>query len=330
MRAWQITRLGQPEDALELVESPDRAPAAGEVAVRVRAAALGFPDLLLCRGEYHDKPDLPFTIGGEAAGVVVEVGPDVDGIDVGDRVIVTAGETVGGTLASRLVVPADRILPAPVGMPLEQAAAFFVAYQTSYMALFRRGNLRSGETLLVHGASGGIGSAAVQLGKAVGARVIAVAGGPVKAEVCRRLGADEVIDHREEDFVAVVKELTGGRGADVIYDSVGGDVFDRSRRCIAVEGRLLVVGFAGGTIPQFSVNHALLKNYSVVGFRTRPFRDDPVYVREVHDALCDFHSRGLVSPLVDTVDFDAVPKAVGELGERTVFGRLVVQVPEVD
>ncbi|KXF49986.1 alcohol dehydrogenase [Rhodococcus sp. SC4] len=328
MRAWQITSLGQPEQALEVVELPDRAPAVGEVAVRVDAAALGFPDLLLCRGDYHDKPDLPFTIGAEAAGVVAAVGPGVKGAAVGDRVIVTSGETVGGTLADRLVVPEDRILPVPAGMPSEQAAAFFVAYQTSYMALFRRAGLRRGETLVVHGASGGIGSAAVQLGRAAGARVIAVAGGPVKAEVCERLGADEVIDHTVTDFVAAVKELTGGRGADVIYDSVGGDVFDRSRRCIAVEGRLLVVGFAGGTIPQLPVNHALLKNYSVVGFRTRPFRDDPAYVREVHDALSEFHSRGLVTPLVQTVDFGDVPKAVHELGERTVVGRLVVQVSQ--
>lgn len=328
MKAWQITRLGEPEQALHLVEVPSLPVAAGEVEVRVSAVGLGFPDLLLCGGKYHDKPELPFTIGAEASGTVVEVGAQVKGVAVGQRVVVTPGETVGGLLSERLVVPAERVLPVPDSMSDEQAAAFFVAYQTSYMGLFRRADLRAGETLLVHGASGGVGSAAIQLGKAIGARVIAVAGGADKVAVCRDLGADEVIDHQQTDFVEAVKELTGGRGADVIYDPVGGETFDRSRRCIAVEGRLLVVGFAGGTVPTLPVNHALLKNYSVVGFRTRPFRDDPCYVREVHDELCGFHAEGFVTPLVETVGFDDVPKSVRRLGERTVVGRLVVRMEQ--
>lgn len=324
MIAWQIRDIGTPDEVVRPTEVPEPECGTGEVLVDVRAVALGFPDYLLAVGRYHDKPDLPFTLGGEAAGVVLAVGDDVRSVVPGQRVIVAPDETVGQRLAERVSVREDLVLPIPDAMPMKEAAALFVAYQTAYMGLFRRANLHAGETLLVHGGSGGVGSAAVQLGKAVGASVIAVAGGKAKAEICRSLGADVVVDHTREDFVARVKELTGGAGADVVFDPVGGDTFDRSRKCIAVEGRLLVVGFASGTVPQFGVNHALLKNYSVVGFRTRPFRDDPVYRRQVHDALVEHYVHGRIRPLVETVAFTEVCKALNRLGNREVVGRLVV------
>lgn len=326
MRAWQIVRNGAPEDALRLRDLPAPAAGPGEAVVDVAAAALGFPDYLLATGDYHDKPPLPFTIGGEAAGTVTATGDGVDLVAVGDRVVVAPGVTVAGRLAEQVSVPADLLLPIPDEMHWAEAAALFVAYHTSHIGLFRRGGLREGETLLVHGASGGIGSAAVQLGKAVGARVIAVAGGQAKSDICRQLGADIVVDHRVEDFVSVVKQLTGGRGADVIYDPVGGEVFDRSRRCVAVEGRIVVAGFASGVLPQLPVNHALIKGYSIVGFRTRPFRDDPVYRREVHDDLVAMYRRGAIRPLVEPMPFDDTVKALRRIGDRDVVGRIVVRV----
>ena len=313
MRAWQVEAVGDPEDVMRLADVPEPAPGPGEVVVEVAAAALGFPDLLTCQGLYHDKRPVPYTPGGEFTGTVG-----------GRRVIVNPGGA--GSLAERTAVREEALHPVPDDMPDAKAAALFVAYQTSYMALHRRAHLAAGETLLVHAAAGGIGSAAVQLGKAAGATVIATAGGPEKVRVCRELGADAVIDYRAEDFVPVVKELTDGRGADVIYDPVGGDVFDRSRRCVAVEGRILVVGFASGRIPELKVNHALLKNYSVVGFRTRPFREDPVYRREVHDDLLRLYARGAIDPLVTEVPFDAAPAALARVGARDSVGRIVVRV----
>lgn len=326
MRAWQIVRNGAPEDAVEMRDLPAPAAGPGEAVVDVAAAALGFPDYLLATGDYHDKPPLPFTISGEAAGTVTTIGDGVNGIAVGDRVVVAPGVTIAGRLAEQVSVPADLLLPIPDQMSWAEAAALFVAYHTAHIGLFRRGGLQGGETLLVHGASGGVGSAAVQLGKAVGARVIAVAGGQAKTDICRQLGADVVVDHRVEDFVSVVKQATDGRGADVIYDPVGGEVFDRSRRCVAVEGRIVVVGFASGVLPQLPVNHALIKNYSVVGFRTRPFRDDPVFRRDVHDDLIAWYRRGAIRPLVESRPFEDTVKALRRIGDRDVIGRIVMEL----
>lgn len=326
VKAWQIREIGEPDQAVVCVDlsPPELGP--GQVRVEVACVALGYPDYLLAVGRYHDKPALPFVIGGEASGVVREVGAGVDSVVPGQRVVVAPGETVGERLAGEVVVSADLVLPIPYSMPSDEAAALFVAYQTSHMGLFRRAQLRAGEVVLVHGAAGGVGSAAVELAKAADARVIAVAGGAEKAALCRDLGADDVIDHRTEDFVARTKELTNGRGADVVYDPVGGDVFERSLRCVAVEGRVLVVGFASGIVPKAPVNHALLKNYSIVGFRTRPFRDDPVYRRQVHDDLIGLYERGSIRPRVERVAFEDVPKALVRLGNREVTGRLVVHL----
>lgn len=328
MRAWQVIGTGNPADVVNLVEIDEPQISEKQSLIKMEAASVGFPDYLLARGQYHDKPAVPFLIGGEGVGRVVRVGLQTSGFDVGDRVIVVAGRSHSGHLAEFVVADPDQLLPVSESMPAEHAAALFVAYQTSYVGLYRRAALTAGETLVVHGASGGIGSAAIQLGKARSATVIAVAGGERKAEACRQLGADYVIDHHNEDFVARVKDITDGRGADVIYDSVGGDVFDRSRRCIAAEGRLLVVGFAGGQLPLAPVNHALLKNYSIVGFRMRPFRDDLNYRAKVHGDLLAMYERGVIAPLTTRYRFEDVPVALDAIGFRRVIGRNVIDIAD--
>lgn len=325
-RAWQVVSRGDDLDssvAIRHVRQP--VPAAHQVVVDVQAAALGFPDMLLARGLYHDSPELPFSLGGEAAGFVIEAG-DECGVTVGDAVIVTPDRVATGLLQERLVVDADRVLPVPGGMPMVEAAAFFSAYQTSYIGLARRCDLARGETLLVLGASGGIGAAAVELGRALGAQVIAVTRGDAKTEFCQSLGAHHVIDGATEDLKAQVDLLTDGRGVDVVFDPVGGTVTDQARRCIAVEGRLLIIGFASGEIPTVPVNHALLKNYSIVGYRTWPFRGDPQYRRQVHATLSDLYERGELRPRVDVVGFDDVVAGLRRIADRQVTGRVVIAV----
>jgi NADPH2:quinone reductase len=213
-------------------------------------------------------------------------------------------------------------------MDAVDAAALFITYQTGHCALHRRAHLQTGEVLLVHAGAGGVGSAAIQLGKAAGARVIATAGGPKKVAVCTELGVDLAIDYLAEDFVAVVREATDGRGADVIYDPVGGDVFDRSRRCIAWEGRLLVIGFTSGRIAQLPTNHLLLKNYSVVGCIWGEYRKvQPTVLPETHTALLRLYEQGAIRPLVrEQVPFAAAPAALGRIADRQTVGKVVVRV----
>jgi NADPH2:quinone reductase len=263
MRAWQIRQLGDPEQALKLTEVEEPRPEPGEVVIEVRTAALNFFDILLCRGEYQARPELPFTPGGEISGTVHEAGDD-SGMQVGQHVIATPPLPRGG-YADKVAVPESSVFPVPESMPFEKAAALPITYQTAHVALHHRAQLKSDDTVLVHAGAGGVGSAAIQIARAAGARVVATAGGPEKVGVCKELGADIAIDYREENFVEVVKEATEGRGADVIFDPVGGDVFDGSRRCVAFEGRIVVIGFAGGRIAEAPTNHVLVKNYSVVG-----------------------------------------------------------------
>src|SRR6202042_3615590 len=230
-------------------------------------------------------------------GEIVAVGPDVAGLAVGDRVL--GGSSLpSGAYAELAVMSASSIFPAPEGLDDAEAAAFFISYQTGWFGLHRRARIAPGETLLVHAAAGGVGSAAVQLGKAAGARVIGVTGGEHKAAVARELGADVVIDRNTEDFVAVVKEVTEGRGADVVYDSVGGDAYDRSTKCIAFEGRILVIGFAGGRVPTPALNHALVKNYSIVGLHWGLYGSkEPGSLRDCHDQLLKLAVAGTIKPL---------------------------------
>ncbi|MGY1709885.1 NADPH:quinone oxidoreductase family protein [Geodermatophilus sp. SYSU D00758] len=316
MRAWRVHQLGNPSDVMSLDEVEQPTPAEGQLLVRVRAAALNFPDVLMAQGVYQEKPPLPYTPGVELCGEVVETGQRVIGSPSGGP----------GAFAEYALMDADNAWPVPDSLSDEKAAALYLTYQTGHVGLHRRAQLQPGEWLLVHAGAGGVGSAAIQLGKAAGARVIATAGGPRKVEVCRELGADHVVDYTAEDFVPVVKEVTGGRGADVVYDPVGGDVFDRSRKCIAFEGRLLVVGFTSGRIPEAPANHALVKNYSVVGLHWGLYRKmEPSLIAATHDALVALVGEGKVDPLVGAVrPLDEAPQALAQLADRSTVGKVVL------
>ncbi|CAM5293866.1 NADPH:quinone oxidoreductase family protein [Streptomyces fimicarius] [Streptomyces griseus] len=261
------------------------------------------------------RPPLPFTPGVEVCGTTED----------GRRVLATPALPHGG-FAEYVVADEAALLPAPEALDDAEAAALHIGYQTGWFGLHRRANLRAGETLLVHAAAGGVGSAAVQLGKAAGAKVIGVVGGPEKAAVARELGCDLVIDRRSEDIVAVVKEATGGRGADVVYDPVGGDAYAKSTKCVAFEGRILVVGFAGGVIPTPALNHALVKNYSVVGLHWGLYNTkDPAAVRACHDELTELAEQGIVKPLIsERVAMAGAADAVQRVADGTSTGRIVV------
>jgi NADPH:quinone reductase len=325
MRAWQVHELGDPNEVLKLEEVEEPEPGSGEVVVEVEAAGLNFFDILLCRGEYQDKPETPFTPGGEVAGTISSVGGGVD-LEKGLRVISTPFPS--GGYAEKVAVPAEGgIFPIPDAMPSQAAAVMHVAYQSAHFALHRRANLKEGETVLVHAGAGGIGSAAIQLARAAGAHVFSTAGGPEKVEICRKLGAEVAVDYREENFVDAVKEATGGRGADVILDPVGGDVFDLSRRCVAFEGRIIIVGFTSGRIADAPTNHALVKNYSVVGLHWGLYNKVmPELVLETHDALVKLYEEGKIDPLIyKTVPFEEVPEALQLLQSRKTYGKLVTE-----
>jgi NADPH:quinone reductase len=318
MRAWQVQSLGEPEEALTLsdVEVPD--PKDGQVLVKVKAVALNFPDVLMCRGQYQVRPPLPFTPGVELCGEIVDPSGGPGNRVIGSPVLPT------GALAEYTLMNEAEILPAPPSLDDAEASGFLIAYQTGWFGLHRRANLQAGETLLVHAAAGGVGSAAVQLGKAAGARVIAVVGGPEKAEVAKALGADVVIDRREQDFVAAVKDVTKGRGADVIFDPVGGDIYTGSTKCVAFEGRILVIGFAGGTIPTPMLSHALVKNYSIVGLHWGLYRQyDPQSIVDAHHDLMKLNLKPLVGGR-----FPLEQAAVGltKLAKGDSVGRLVVEL----
>jgi NADPH:quinone reductase len=325
MRAWQVQRLGDPEQALKLVEVEVPSPAPGEVVIEVEAAALNFFDILLCRGEYQERPELPFTPGGEISGTVSVVSEGVD-MQAGQRAIATPPLPRGG-YAEKVAVPVSSVFPIPESMPFEKASALPITYQTAHVALYHRAQLEAGETVLVHAGAGGVGSAAIQLAKAAGARVIATAGGPEKVGICRKLGAEIAIDYREENFIEAVKEATEGRGADVVFDPVGGDTFDGSRRCVAFEGRILVIGFAGGRIAEAPTNHVLVKNYSVVGVHWGLYnRVMPELIRSTHDQLIQLYEDGKIDPLIfRTIPFEELHEALKLLGSRGTYGKIVMR-----
>ncbi len=323
MRAWQVEELGDPEDALTLNEVGDPSPKDGEVLVEVEAAALNFFDILLCKGEYQQRPDLPFTPGAEVAGRVLSGGSGTHP-EEGARVLATPQLPRGG-FTERVSVPESSVYPIPDEMPFGDAAALHIVYQTAFFALHRRAGLLEGETVLVHAGAGGVGSAAIQLARAAGARVFATAGGGEKVGVCRELGAEIAIDYRQENFVEVVKEATEGRGADVVFDPVGGNVFDGSRRCVAFEGRIVVVGFAGGRIPEAPANHLLVKNYSVLGLHWGLYgKTMPHLIWETHEELVSLYKAGEIKPLIyETVPFEELPEALVRLEGRESHGKLV-------
>lgn len=328
MRAWQVTEHGTPKEVLRLVEVEVPEPGPGQVRVRVLASAMNFADTLLCSGEYQVRPELPFTPGLEVCGEITAVGPTKGGgspFVVGDRVIGSVALPHGG-FAEEALMDLDQTFPAPAGLDDAHAAALYIGYQTTWFALHRRAAIRPGEWLLVHAASGGVGSSAVQLGRAAGARVIGVVGGEDKVALARELGCEIVIDRRSEDIVARVKEVTGGHGADVVYDPVGGPAYEASTRCIAFEGRILVIGFASGTRQEARLNHALVKNYSILGVHWSLYLEhEPELVRHCHDELVRLADAGQAVPLLGgEVRLEEVPQALERLAAGRTTGRLVV------
>jgi NADPH2:quinone reductase len=295
----------------------------GQLVIDVKAIGCNFFDILITEGKYQVRPELPFSPGAEVAGTVLEVGPGVDGFSVGDRV--SALLEFGG-FASIVTAPQERVFHMSAQMSFEQAAALGLVYQTSHVGLVHRANLRAGETLLVHAAAGGVGLAAVQIGVALGARVIGTAGSADKLELVRKNGADEVINYRDEDWVQQVKSLTDGRGADVIYDPVGGNTFNLSTKCIAFEGRILIVGFASGEIPSAKMNHVLVKNYSLVGLHWGLYFDrDPKVLRDAQDAISKLYEEGKISPLVsETYPLVDAKTALDALASRKTTGKVVL------
>ena len=324
MRAWRVTTLGEPAAALQLenVEVPQPGP--GEVLIRTRAVSANFPDVLLCRGLYQVRPELPFSPGIELVGDVVALGDGVEGFEPGERVI---GSKIG-VLAELAVLPASDVWPAPPELTDAEASGLTVAYQTAWFALHRRAELKAGEWLLVHAAAGGVGLAAVQLGGAAGARVIGVVGSHEKAAVARAAGAEVVIVRGETDIAAAVKTATGGHGADAVFDPVGGDAFAASTKCIAFEGRIVVVGFAGGDIQTLPAGHVLVKNYSVLGLHWGMYPGiRPDLVDEARADLARLAQEGAIAPVVDhVVPFDAAPDALTALAGGSTVGRVVIEV----
>ncbi|MGL3148777.1 NADPH:quinone oxidoreductase family protein [Microbacterium sp. A82] len=323
MRAWQVTSLGEPAEALTQQSVPTPVPAEGEVLIRVAAVAANFPDVLLARGEYQVKPELPFIPGVECSGTVIGVGTGVSTHAVGDRVV--AGKI--GVLAEYAAVDAASVHAIPESFDFNAASGLNIAYQTAWFALHRRAKLQAGEWLLVHAAAGGVGAATVQLGVAAGARVIGVVGSEAKAEVARAAGAEHVI-LRGDDIVAEVKRITGGHGADVVFDPVGGAAFTASTRAVAFEGRIVVIGFASGEIPQLTVSHALVKNYAVLGLYWGLYQERlPHLVDEAHDELIRLFEAGKIAPVIDSVvAFDEAPAAITKLATGTTVGRVVIQI----
>ncbi|BBT14200.1 NADPH:quinone oxidoreductase family protein [Metapseudomonas otitidis] len=324
MKAVLCKAFGPAETlVLEEVASPE--PKKNEVLIDVHAAGVNFPDTLIIEGKYQFKPPFPFSPGGEAAGTVAAVGEKITHLKPGDRVMALTG---WGSFAEQVAVPGYNVMPIPKGIDFNSAAAFGMTYGTSMHALKQRANLQPGETLLVLGASGGVGLAAVEIGKAMGARVIAAASSDEKLEVAKAAGADLLINYSTSSLKEKVKELTGGQGADVIYDPVGGDLFDEAIRSIAWNGRLLVVGFASGRIPELPVNLALLKGAAVVGVFWGSFAQ-----RQPQDNLANFqqlfawHAEGKLKPLVSqTFPLERAAEAINALGQRKAVGKVVVTV----
>jgi NADPH2:quinone reductase len=317
-----VEQWGEPKDMV-LRELPDPRPGNRQVAIDVRAIGCNFFDILIARGKYQVKPALPFSPGGEVAGVVREIGEGVSGLAPGDRVFAMLGY---GGFADVCLAPAAGTVKMPDAMSFEHGAAFGVVYQTSYFGLVYRAALQPGETLLVHAAAGGVGLAALQIGKALGARVLATAGSPAKLAVALEHGADAAFDYSTPDWVEQVKAATGGRGADVIYDPVGGDLADLSLKCIAFGGRFLVIGFASGSIPSVQLNRVLLKNIALVGLHWGAYRQhEPERIPQAMRELFALYERGLVTPLVSSqYPLTRAAEALDEIGSRRSVGKVLL------
>jgi NADPH2:quinone reductase len=324
MFAWRGHAYGPPQ-SLVWEEVADAPLSDGQARIEVKASAVNYPDVLYVAGTYQVKPTPPFIPGFEVAGIVTESrAPE---LPVGARVASTLDGS-GGYATHAVGAPMNTYV-IPDAMPFEDAAAITIVYQTGWFALHRRAHIKPGETLLVHAGAGGVGSAAIQLGKAAGARVIATAGGPAKCEVCKSLGADIVVDYSKDDFVAVVKGATQQRGADVVFDPVGGDVFDKSTKCIAFEGRIVVVGFTSGRFPEVRANHVLVKNYAVLGLHWGAYNlFDPAAIRDTQRSIYALYEANGFRPLVsERLPMRDAPRAMEKVASRGSTGKIVL-VPE--
>ncbi len=325
MKAWLCENpIGV--EALTWQELPTPAPAAGHIRVAIKAASLNFPDLLIIQNKYQFKPALPFVPGTEFAGVVDAVGEGVSGFKVGDAVAAFAGT---GGFASHACIPASLALPLPPGFKFEDAAAFICTYATSHHALIDRAALKAGETVLILGAAGGVGTAAIQIAKASGARVIAAASSDEKCARCIEIGADASINYSHGKLREEVKALTDGKGPDVIYDPVGGDLAEIAFRSIAWRGRYLVIGFAQGAIPALPLNLALLKGASIVGVFWGEFaKREPKHNAAVLAQLAQWYFEGKIRPVLDSVlPLELLPQAFARMASRAVVGKIVLSNP---
>ncbi len=325
MRAVVCEKLGQAEDLV--LKSDWQAPELGpqDVEIEVKAAALNFPDVLIIQGKYQMQPELPFVPGGECAGVVLAVGSEVDTLKPGDDVISMG---VAGAFCERVVVPALTVMPMPKGLDYRQASGIGVTYFTSYYALKQRANIQPGETLLVLGAGGGVGITAVELGKAMGAKVIAAASSEEKLALARDKGADEVINYSERPLKQAIKELTDGRGVDVVYDPVGGDYTEQALRGMAWKGRYLVIGFANGPIPKVPINLTLLKGCSIVGVFWGAFlaHEPEVQMSNVAELWQMFDSGSLSPVVTDVYPLEQYAKAFNCLANRQARGKVILDM----
>jgi NADPH2:quinone reductase len=324
MNAWVARGLGEPRDVMEIAQMKIPSPSAGQIRIKVEATGLNFPDLLQLRGGYQVKPTFPLVVGSEVAGTIDAVGADLSPDMVGQRVAATVS---GGLAAYALATPG--VIHGLTGdISFEKAAALLSNYTTTYYALHDRGALARDETLLVTAAAGGVGSAAVQLGLAAGARVIAAVGSAEKAEFCRNLGVDEVINYSEEDLVERVRDLTDDNGADVVYDPVGGDIFDAARRVVAFDGRYLIIGFTSGRIPSAPANHVLLKNYSLVGVHWgAAIARTPQRMPEIYQELLKLFDDGKLDPPLfrnSGAQFSEAAELLASLGDRSTTGKVVI------
>jgi NADPH2:quinone reductase len=323
MKAIRCKAYGPPS-SLVLEEVDNLKPKAKEVLVAVKACGLNFPDTLIIQGLYQFKPDLPFTPGSDLAGIVKEVGEGVTHLKVGQEVF---GFVAHGALAEEVIVPANACFPKPPQMDFPIAASFMMAYGTSYHALKDRGKLAEGETLLVLGASGGVGLAAVELGKLMGAKVIAAASTDDKLALCKEYGADETINYNTQDLKSTLKELTEGNGVDVVYDPVGGSYSEAALRAVARNGRFLVVGFAAGNIPKIPLNLPLLKEAAIVGVFWGAFATKNAKANMQNTmTLMQWHAEGKLKPHIHAVyDLADTSKALEEMTNRKVKGKLIVK-----
>ncbi|CAK0775119.1 NADPH:quinone reductase [Azospirillaceae bacterium] len=325
MRALLCRAWGEIE-SLVFEDRPSPKPGAGQVRLRVHAAGVNFADTLMIAGKYQDKPPFPFSPGLEAAGEIVEIGSDAPGLAVGDRVMAILDH---GGFAEEVLARCEDVFPIPSRLDSASAAGFPIVYGASHIALWKQANMQRGETLLVLGAAGGVGLTAVEIGKLMGARVIAAAGDAEKLAVAQSRGADVLIDYKKESIIDRVKEATNGLGADVVYDPVGGDAFDQSLRCLNWGARLLIVGFASGKTPQIPANRLFIKNASAMGVYWGSYRGrQPETFAESFRRLFEWVENGQLNPLIShQVPFDQAPEALRLLRDRKASGKVVVTFP---